>query len=97
MIPSNIQIVIPKTWSNKELIKLARDVEIIVCVHLSGEVVQAAPRLKLIQKAGAGVDAIPFDVLGEDVFVANTSGANPLPMAEGAVALVLALAKRIVQ
>jgi len=97
MLPNDIQIVVPKTWSNEELIRLAYDVEIIVCVHLSGEVVQAAQRLKLIQKTGAGVDAIPFDVLGEDVFVANTSGANPLPMAEGAVALVLALAKRIVQ
>lgn len=97
MTPNNIQIVIPKTWSSKELVKLAHDVEIIVCVHLSAEVVQAAQRLKLIQKTGAGVDAIPFDVLGEDIFVANTSGANPLPMAEGAVALVLALAKRIVQ
>ncbi|MFB0557977.1 MAG: NAD(P)-dependent oxidoreductase, partial [Candidatus Bathyarchaeia archaeon] len=39
----------------------------------------------------------PFDALGENVYVANTSGANPVPLAEGAVALLLSLAKRVVQ
>ncbi len=97
MIPNNIQIIIPKTESEEEQIKLAHDVEVILCVRLSAKVVQAAKRLRLIQKIGAGVDAIPFNVLREDVLVANTSGANPVPLAEGAVALVLALAKRIVQ
>jgi phosphoglycerate dehydrogenase-like enzyme len=97
MIPKDIQIIIPKTESIEELANLARDVEVIICVHLSREVVQAAKRLKFIQKRGAGVDGIPFDVLKENILVANTSGANPVPLAEGIVALVLALAKRIVQ
>lgn len=97
MIPNNIQIIIPKTESEEEQIRLVRDVEVILCVRLSAKVAQAAKRLRLIQKTGAGVDAIPFNVLREDVLVANTSGANPVPLAEGAVALVLALAKRIVQ
>jgi phosphoglycerate dehydrogenase-like enzyme len=39
---------------------------------------------------------MPFDALKPETYVANTSGSNPLPLAEGAVALVLALAKRIV-
>jgi phosphoglycerate dehydrogenase-like enzyme len=39
---------------------------------------------------------MPFDALKETTYIANTSGSNPLPLAEGAVALVLALAKRIV-
>ena len=97
MIPQDIQIIIPKTESIEELANLARDVEVIICVHLSREVVQAAKRLKFIQKRGAGVDGIPFDVLKENILVANTSGANPVPLAEGTVALVLALTKRIVQ
>lgn len=97
MIPDNIQIIIPKTESEEEQIRLVRDVEVILCVSLSEKVAQAAKRLRLIQKIGAGVDAIPFNVLRDDVLVANTSGANPVPLAEGAVALVLALAKRIVQ
>jgi len=96
MVSGNIQIIVPEKGSDEELISLASDVEVIVCVHLSADVARAAKRLKLIQKTGAGVDAIPFDVLRDDVFLANTSGANPLPLAEGAVALVLALAKNIV-
>jgi D-3-phosphoglycerate dehydrogenase len=97
LIPDNIKLIIPKTGSEEELISLVHDVEVIVCVRLSSKVAKAAEKLKLIQKTGAGVDAIPFHVLKEDVFVANTSGANPVPLAEGAVALILALAKQIVQ
>lgn len=96
-LPNDICLIIPKTGSKEELIRLARDVEVIVCVRLSAEVVYSAEKLKLIQKTGAGVDAIPFQALRNDVLVANTSGSNPIPMAEGAVALVFALAKRIVQ
>lgn len=96
MIPNEIQIIVPETGSEAELMRLARDVEVILCVHLSAQVAQAASRLRFIQKTGAGVDAIPFDVLSDEVYVANTSGANPRPLVEGAVALVLALAKNIV-
>jgi phosphoglycerate dehydrogenase-like enzyme len=91
------EVVSPKVGTDEELIELARDVEVILAVRLSPEVAEAASRLKLLQKTGAGVDDLPFDVLGEDVWVANTSGSNPVPLAEGAVALVLALAKRVVQ
>ncbi len=55
-----------------------------------------APKLRLLQKTGAGVDDMPFEALKPDTYIANTSGSNPLPLAEGAVALVLALAKRVV-
>jgi phosphoglycerate dehydrogenase-like enzyme len=97
MVPEGVQIIVPEEWTTERLISLARDVDVIVCVHLAAEVAQAARRLKLVQKTGAGVDAIPFDVLRDEVFVANTSGSNPVPLAEGAVALVLALAKKIVR
>ena len=39
---------------------------------------------------------MPFDALKPDTYMANTSGSNPVPLAEGAVSLVWALAKRIV-
>lgn len=41
------------------------------------------------------MDDMPFDALKEHTYIANTSGSNPLPLAEGAVSLVWALAKRI--
>jgi len=76
---------------------LAGDVEVIVATRLSSEVAQAAPKLKLLQKTGAGVDDMPFDSLREETWMANTSGSNPVPLAEGAVALVFALAKKAIQ
>ena len=96
-LPGDIDVLSPEVGTDEELIELAGDVEVILTTRLSPEVALAAPRLRLLQKTGAGVDDLPFDVLGEGVWVANTSGSNAVRLAEGAVALVLALAKRIVQ
>ncbi|MFX1488051.1 MAG: NAD(P)-dependent oxidoreductase [Promethearchaeota archaeon] len=97
LLPDNIEFIIPEEGTEEELMRLARDVDIIVCTRLSAAVVKAAKKLKLIQKTGAGVDALPFEVINDNVFVANTSGANPVPLAEGAISLLLALARRVVQ
>jgi len=94
-IPEEVEIISPT--DDSDLCTLAADVQVIVTTRLSEEVVYAAKQLKLIQKTGAGMDAIPFDVIPDDVVVANTSGANPVPMAEGTIALMFALAKQIVQ
>jgi phosphoglycerate dehydrogenase-like enzyme len=95
-LPESMELIVPERGTDEELVGLAWDVEVIVATRLSDEVARAAKRLRLLQKTGAGVDAMPFDALRDDVYVANTSGANPVPLAEGAVALVLALAKRVV-
>lgn len=97
LLPDNVELITPEKGTEEELVQLARDVEIIVCTRLSAAVVKEAKKLKLIQKTGAGVDALPFDAIGDNVFVANTSGANPVPLAEGAISLLLALARRVVQ
>jgi len=98
MFPAGVQIIIPKRGTEEELAELAADADIILCITLSQKVALAAKNLKLVQMIGAGVDDIPFNVLKarKEVVVANTSGANPTPLAEGAVALVLAVAKHIV-
>jgi D-3-phosphoglycerate dehydrogenase len=95
-LPENIEVIYPEIGTDEELVSLARDVEVIVSTRLSSVVAENAPELKLLQKTGAGVDDMPFDSLKDTTFIANTSGSSPLPLAEGAVALVLALAKRIV-
>lgn len=95
-LPKDIEVIYPETGTEEELLQLARDVEVIVSTKLSTLVAANAFKLKLLQKTGAGVDDMPFDTIKETTFIANTSGSNPLPLAEGAVALVLALSKRIV-
>ena len=95
-LPDDIEVVYPETGTDKELVRLARDVEVIVSTRLSPVVAESAPKLKLLQKTGAGVDDMPFDALKEHTYMANTSGSNPVPLAEGAISLVWALAKRII-
>lgn len=97
LLPDNVEFITPKKGTDEDLLELARDVEIIVCTRLSAEVVKEAKKLTFIQKTGAGVDAIPFNAIGDDVLIANTSGANPVPLAEGAISLMFSLAKRVVQ
>jgi len=92
-----VEVVAPETGTDDELAGLAGDVEVIVATRLSPEVARAAPGLLLLQKTGAGVDDMPFEALRGETWVANTSGSNPLPLAEGAAALVMALAKKMVQ
>jgi phosphoglycerate dehydrogenase-like enzyme len=96
LLPDNIELILSKKSTEDELIKLVKDVDVIVAATISANVVKAANNLKLIQKTGVGVNSLPFDVIRGDTFVTNTSGTNPDAVAEGAVALVLALAKRIV-
>ena len=96
-LPPDVEVIKPDTGTDDELVVLAGDVEVIVATRLSPEVAQAAPKLKLLQKTGAGVDDMPFDSLREETWMANTSGSNPVPLAEGAVALVFALAKKVIQ
>jgi len=97
MVAVDCEFVIPETRSDEELVSLARDVEVIVCVRISADVVKAAERLQLIQKTGAGVDTIPFNSFKDrDIHVANTSGVDAVPVAEGGFALLMALAKRII-
>ena len=95
-LPSDIEVIYPEKGTDEELVSIAKDVDVIVSTRLSAVVVENAPKLKLLQKTGAGVDDMPFEALRPETYIANTSGSNPLPLAEGAVALVLALAKRIV-
>ena len=95
-LPDEIEIVYPEVGTDEELVALVKDVEVIVSTRLSPVVAENAPKLKLLQKTGAGVDDMPFEALKEETYMANTSGSNPVPLAEGAVALVMALAKRIV-
>jgi len=97
LLPENLELIVPKEGTDEEIEELIQDVEIVVCTRLSAKAAKKGKKLKLIQKTGAGVDAIPFEDIRKDIFVANTSGANPVPLAEGTIALMISLAKKITQ
>lgn len=63
---------------------------------IDAELIAAAPRLKVIARAGVGVDNIDIDAATRHgVAVVNTPTANTIAAAEHALALLLALARRI--
>lgn len=65
---------------------------------LSGNELRRGPRLRLVHKLGAGVNTIDVPTATElDIAVANMPGANAPSAAEGAVLLMLAAMRRLVE
>ena len=64
---------------------------------LDAEVIAAAPKLKAIAKYGVGVDNIDMDAAKErGIKVSRTVGANSVAVADYAMALILAVARKTV-
>lgn len=65
---------------------------------LSGNELRRGPRLRLVHKLGTGVNTIDVPTATElDIAVANMPGANAASAAEGAVLLMLAAMRRLVE
>jgi D-3-phosphoglycerate dehydrogenase len=61
-------------------------------------VIEAADALQVIARYGVGVDAVDLDAAQErGIIVTNTPGANTVSVAELTVALILALARRLLE
>jgi D-3-phosphoglycerate dehydrogenase / 2-oxoglutarate reductase len=64
--------------------------------RVTAALLDAAPRLRVIGRTGVGVDGIDLDAAtARGIPVVVTPGANAAAMAEGAIALLLALVKRL--
>jgi phosphoglycerate dehydrogenase-like enzyme len=77
---------------------LLPDAEVIwrVLRPLSGEDLRLAPRLRLVQQLGTGVDAIDIECATRlGIAVSNMPGANAPSVAEGAVLLMIAALRRL--
>jgi len=81
-----------------ELQGMVRDIDGIIAGvdEISAEVLEAAPRLKVISRYGVGVDGIDIEAATKKgIVVTNTPGANSSAVAELTIGLVIALARRI--
>src|SRR5205814_1272873 len=77
---------------------LAAEAEFVVggVEPIPGELIEAAPRLRLIHKWGIGVDKIDVATARRrGVPVAFTYGSNAVPVAEHTLLLMLAVLKRL--
>src|SRR5579862_2957565 len=65
-------------------------------VQVDKSVLEKAPRLRVIGRAGVGVDNVDLDAATEaGVLVMNTPGGNSISVAEHTLALMLAMARHI--
>ena len=97
-VPEEFELVATKTHDEQEKIAVATGADFILVggVPLSAAVIAAAPKARLIQKWGIGVDKIDLKAAAaRGIPVAITAGANSTPVAEHAIALMLAVYRRI--
>ena len=88
-------------WDDGQLPERIGDFEGIVirsATKLTGELIERAGRLRVIGRAGIGVDNVDVDAATKrGIVVANAPQANVIAAAEHTMALMLALARRVPQ
>jgi D-3-phosphoglycerate dehydrogenase len=93
--------VLEKRLSEGELLPLVADVEAMVVrseTKITRKVMEAAPRLKVVGRAGVGVDNIDWEAATErGIVVMNTPAGNTISTAELTFAMLMALARKIPQ
>jgi len=73
------------------------DILVVRSTKVVAATIQAAPRLSLVIRAGAGVDTIDLTAASErGIYVANCPGRNTAAVAELAIGLLVAADRRIV-
>ncbi len=96
--PAEVDLLFVETADDAEKIAKAREADYILCswTPIPAAMIEAAGRLKLIQKYGIGVDKIDLAAAARrGVPVAIAAGVNAVAVAETAITLMLALYKRL--
>jgi len=95
------EVVVRPGMSREELVAVIGDFDALVVrseTKVTREVIQAAHRLKVIGRAGVGVDNIDVEeATRHGILVVNSPEGNKIAAAELTVALLLALSRRIPQ
>jgi D-3-phosphoglycerate dehydrogenase len=72
------------------------DLLFVMAAPVPKEILSAAPKLRMIQKLGAGVDRIDLKICEQrGIAVARLAGGNAVPVAEHALSLMLATLRRL--
>jgi D-3-phosphoglycerate dehydrogenase len=93
--------VLPKKLSEAELLPLVSDVVAMVVrseTKVTKKIIEAAPKLRVVGRAGVGVDNIDVEAATQrGVVVMNTPGGNTITTAELTFAMILNLARKVPQ
>jgi len=94
-------VVLPRRLPEAELLPLVADAAALVVrseTKVTRKVIEAAPQLRAVGRAGVGVDNVDVEAATErGIVVMNTPGGNTISTAELAFSLLLALARNIPQ
>ncbi|HLH55504.1 MAG TPA: phosphoglycerate dehydrogenase [Verrucomicrobiae bacterium] len=94
-------VVLPKRHSEEELLPLVKDVVAMVVrseTKVTRKVIEAAGSLRVVGRAGVGVDNVDVDAATEHgVVVMNTPGGNTISTAELTFTMLLSLARKVPQ
>jgi D-3-phosphoglycerate dehydrogenase len=97
----DVEVIERPGCSPDELLELIRDVEGLVIrsgTKVTADVIQAADKLRVIGRAGIGVDNVDVPAAtARGIVVVNTPEGNNITTAEHAIALMVALARHIPQ
>lgn len=96
--PADIDLVVVDETDREALARELSDTDILLHVlePVTAAMIAGAPRLKLIQKIGVGVNTIDLDAAAAaGVAVANMPGTNSRAVAEMALSLMLAVLRRV--
>lgn len=97
----NIEVVVQVGMDPEELVETIRDVDGLIirsATKVTAAVLEAANRLKVVGRAGTGLDNVDIPAATKrGIVVMNTPGGNTIATAEHAISLLLALARNIPQ
>ena len=97
----NIEVVNRPGMKPEELKEVIKDVDALVirsATKVTEDLINAAPRLKVVGRAGTGLDNVDIPAASKrGIVVMNTPGGNTITTAEHAVSLMLAMARNIPQ
>src|SRR5512143_222125 len=94
-------VVLPKRLTEQELLPVVADVSAMVVrseTKVTRKVIEAAPKLRVVGRAGVGVDNVDVEAATErGIVVMNTPGGNTISTAELTFSMMCALARKIPQ
>jgi D-3-phosphoglycerate dehydrogenase len=97
----NIEVVNKPGMSPDQLKEAIKDADALIirsATKVTADVIDAAPRLKVVGRAGTGLDNVDIPAASKrGIVVMNTPGGNSITTAEHAISLMLALARNIPQ
>jgi len=98
LTPAHCTIAFATSSDPAEHLEMVQQADVIMAAgtFVTADIIKGAPRLKLIQKWGIGVDKIDLEAARQaGVTVAITAGATSIPVSEHTLMLMLAVSRRL--